>query len=421
MHKVFAFIKLWIFRPWNWFKKLSIKRKIITIFVLIIAISVASQVISTLTKPAPYTTEKVRLSNITESVTESGNISTSGLIEVYSPSNGVITESYVENGMAVEDGEKLFVVKSSATEQEEKAAQANYLAAVNSLNTAQASANTLRASMYGSWETFRNLATNSTYEKGDDTPNEDNRKATEFQVAQDTWLASEKEYKDQQTTIAQAQAAVASTHALFMATQDATVTAPASGVVTNLSLTRGSIVSIKTVSLTGENTKPSLILMSDYQNEIVVKLSETDVSKVMPGQKATISISAIPNKEYNGRVERVDSVGTDVQGVVTYNSYVSLLDADTKIKQGMTVDVDITTEELKNVLSVSNSSVKPYQGGRAVRIPDKSKPEKFKYVPVVIGIRGDEKTQILKGVSEGQEVIKTLSNESIQRPGLFGN
>jgi multidrug efflux pump subunit AcrA (membrane-fusion protein) len=91
------------------------------------------------------------------------------------------------------------------------------------------------------------------------------------------------------------------------------------------------------------------------------------------------------------------------------------------IRQGMTVDVDIVTKELKNVVSVGNSSVKPYQGGRAVRVPDNSKPEKFRYVPVVVGVRGTERTQVLEGIDEGQEVISTLSNENVQRPGLFGS
>ena len=406
---------------WKLFKSQSLKRKIIIVILLIVGLSILGQIIGNLTKPPPYTLERVKKTSIVETVTESGNIVTSGAIDVYSPSNGVVIESYVENGMAVSEGDKLFVVKSSASDQEAEAARANYLAAVNSLNTAQAASNTLRASMYSAWDTFRNLATNSTYENSDDSPNEEHRKAAEFQIAQDTWIAAEKEYKDQQTAIAQANAAVSSTRALYFATQDATVTAPTDGIVTNLAFTRGSTVAIKSVSITGSSTTPALILINDYKNEILLQLSETDVAKVKPGQKASVTINAASDDEYKGVVDRVDTVGTNNQGVVTYNAYVTLNSADSNIRQGMTVDVDITTKELNNVLSVSNSSVKPYQGGKAVRVPDKSKKEKYKYVPVKIGIRGSEKTQIVDGLTEGQEVIQTLSNENIKRPGLFGS
>lgn len=419
MHKKLQRIKSVLTKPWLWFKSQSIKKKIIVIVVLLISVIVVANIISTLTKSPPYTLERVSKDNIVETVTESGNITTSGKIDVYSPTNGFITETYVKNGAYVKEGEKLFVVKSSASEQEKKQAQANYLAAVNSLNTVQAAANTLRASMYAEWKSFTDIATNSTYESGG-KPDNENRKAAEFQIAQDQWLAAEKEYKDQQTAISQAQASVASTYALYMATQDATVIAPADGIVTNLSVTKGSTVGIKSVLLTGETSKPALILLSNYQSEISIELSETDVAKVNPGQKVKINVSAVSNKEYDGVVNRVDSVGTNVQGVITYNAYISLQDPDNNLRQGMSVDVTITTKEVNDVLSVSNSAIKPYQGGKAVRVPDNTKPEKFKYVPVIAGVRGEEKTQISNGLVEGQEVIKTLSNEGIKRSGLFG-
>lgn len=414
-------IKKIISLPLRWFLRLSLKRKIIAVVVGIIGITILIQIVTTLTKPAPYTLEKAKKSDIVETVTESGNIVTSGRTDVYSPSNGVVIESFVENGMQVNEGDKLFIVKSSATDQEAQAAHANYLAAVAALNSAQSTANTLRAGMYTEWKTFRDLATNSTYEKGDDSPDLENRKAAEFQISQDEWLAAEKKYKDQQTAIAQAQALVSSTWNLYQATQDATVTSPVSGTIGNLAVTKGSTVAIKTISLTGNSTTPALIIMSDYKNEISLALSETDVTKVKPGQKAVVKVNAVANKEYQGVVDRVDSIGTDNQGVVTYNAYISLLNGNDLIRQGMTVDVDITTKEIKNVLSISNSAVKPYQGGRAVRIPDAKAKEKFKYLPVVIGIKGSSRTQIIKGITEGQEVISTLSNENIKRPGLFGS
>ncbi|MDO8270183.1 MAG: HlyD family efflux transporter periplasmic adaptor subunit, partial [Candidatus Levybacteria bacterium] len=228
-------------------------------------------------------------------------------------------------------------------------------------------------------------------------------------------------YKDQQTAIAQAQALTSSTWSLYQATQDSTVTSPVSGTITNLSVTKGSTVAIKTISLTGSPTTPALIITSDYKNEISLALSETDVTKVRPGQQAVVKVNAVADKKYQGIVDRVDSVGTNNQGVVTYNTYISLLNGNDMVRQGMTVDVDITTKEIKNVLSVSNSAVKPYKGGRAVRIPDAKAKEKFKYLPVVTGVKGSGRTQIIKGIMEGQEVISTLSNEKIKRPGLFGS
>jgi len=85
----------------------------------------------------------------------------------------------------------------------------------------------------------------------------------------------------------------------------------------------------------------------------------------------------------------------------------------------MTIDADIITNKLDKVLTVPNSSVKPYENGKAVRIVNPQTKE-VKYVPVVVGIKGTKETQIIKGISEGQEIITSLKNEQIKRTGMFG-
>jgi HlyD family secretion protein len=269
--------------------------------------------------------------------------------------------------------------------------------------------------MYTQWETFRNLATNDTYEDGDNNPKTQNREATEFQVAQDNWLAAEAKYKDQQTVVGQASAAVSSTWLAYQATQNAVIKAVTNGTVTNLSVALGSTVEAQTALLTAT---PVLTIANLTTTEIVVSLSETDITKVKENQKVTIDVSSVNDKTYNGIIRRVDTVGSDDQGVIRYNAYVEVTDPDESLRPGMSADVQIITKEINNVLTVPNSAVKPYQGGRAVRVINPVN-KQIEYIPVEIGVRGEEYTQILKGIEEGREVVTALSNEQIQRPGLF--
>ncbi len=418
--RLITFTKRIAGKPLVIFRKLSLKKKILLVIVVLIILVIASNVISSVTAPPPYTTQKVNRENIIEIVTESGNISASGKIDVYSPTDGVITETYVRNGDFVKEGDTLFKVESSATEQESQQAYSTYLAAVSTLNASQSNADLLRAEMYAQWKSFTDLATNSTYEKGDDTPNLDNRKAAEFQISQDTWSASEKKYKDQETAIAQARALVSSTQILYLATKDSVVKAQTDGTIKNMSIAKGSTVSIANPAVAA-SLKPALILSQESKTEASILITESDVSKIKEGQRVSVKVNALDDKQFSAKVDRVDSIGTNNQGVVTYTAYLTFDDENIILKPGMTVDAEIVTEELKGVLSVPNSAVKPYKGGRAVRVPDAKTPEKFKYVPVVIGIRGKDKTQIVKGVSEGDEIITTLSNEALKRPGPFGN
>lgn len=401
-------------KPWNRFKKFSLKKKIITVIIFLICGAVGIQIITTLTKKPGYTLTKAERKNITEIVTETGSVNAGGIALVYSPTNGVIENVYISNGDEVKEGQELFTVTSSATEQEAQAAYASYLTAKSSLDAAQANLYALQSTMFDAWDVYKNLAENDTYENSDGTPKNDSRTLPEFHIAQKDWLAAEAKYKNQQSVISQAQAAAASTWLLYQATQNATVKAPASGIASNLSVTNGSTVSINSVTTP---TTPVLSVVNPGTTEVSVGLVETDVSKVKPGQKTKIEISAIKDRTYKGIVKRVDMVGTSDQGVIRYNAYIEVTNPDEKIRPGMTADVEITTNELKNVLSVPNSAVKPYQGGRAVRILGKNK--KIEYVPVKIGIKGNKDTQILEGITEGQEIISSLSNEQIKRSGGF--
>src|SRR5690606_6362227 len=126
------------------------------------------------------------------------------------------------------------------------------------------------------------------------------------------------------------------------------------------------------------------------RTEAVVSLSESDTIKVKPGQEVEIEVNAIDDKTFRGRVVRVDDIGSNTQGVVQYSAYVELLERDNDIKPGMTVDVTITTKTVSDVLSVPNSAVKPYKGGRAVRIVDPKTTEP-KYIPVEIGVKGESR------------------------------
>lgn len=400
------------------FKKLSLRKKIAYTVVAIILLIVIFQVFKTITRKPSYTTAKAQRSSITETVSETGNITASGKINVYSPTDGVIEDVKVNNNDEVIEGQELFSVQSSATEQEQHAAYSTYLTAQAALNAAKSNLNVLRSAMYSNWDTFRSLATGDNYETGDNAPREKERlESPDFQIAQDNWLAAEAKYKDQQTIVSQAQAQASSAWFLYSATQNAVVKAPTNGTVINLAITRGSSVNAK--SITGlTSVRPALSLSKSSVIEAVASLTETDIIKVKTGQTSKIEVNAA-DKIYNGIVQRVDTVGTENQGVMRYNAYIRLTDADDKLRSGMTADVIITTSKIDNVLSVPNSAVKPYKGGRAVRIPQTK--DKTIYIPVVIGIRGDSRTQILKGIAEGQEVVTSLSNEQIKRPSLFGS
>jgi len=415
MKTAFSLFKKILFAPFRFFGKLSTKKKVVVIIILVITAVIIFSALAKANGKPKYTLVKAEKSDITETVSETGQISLTGTTAIYSPTNGVVETVFVENGQEVAAGDELFTIISTATEQEQSQALASYLTAKNTLDTAQASMLSLQATMFSKWDTFKMLAESSTYEEDDETPKYNARALPEFHIAEKEWLAAESNYKKQQSVIGQAQAAVSSTYLLYQATQDATVKATADGTIANVSVTGGNTVKANAVT-TGST--PLATIVTPTPTEVVVSLSESDVAKVVPGQEAELDVSSVHDKIYHGVVRRVDTIGTSISGVVRYNAYLEINDPDDLLRPGMTVDAEIITNKLTDTLSVPNSVVKPYQGGRAVRVVDEQ--QNVEYVPVLIGVKGSERTQILEGISEGQEVITALSNEQIKRPGLFG-
>lgn len=393
---------------WNFFNNLSLKIKIVVIVILLIAIAFLSSRVFT-KKDSGYIVEPVKTASITQTVSETGNIIKGSSVEVVSPSTGIIEEVYVSNGDNVLEGDLLFKVQATATEQEQQEAYSNYLAASAALNAANSTAHVLKSAMLDSWDQYFQLATNSTYENDDGSPKSEQRVLPEFNIAQENWLAAEKQYKDQQTEIAQAQAKVSSTWLKYQATQNAEVKATANGTIANLAIIRGSDVKAST---------PALAIVSETSDPFVkVSINEIDVPKIMAGQKVKVEIDAIDDKSFNGVVDRVDSIGKNTQGVITYDLYVKLLDNNSNIRSGMTANVDVSTQSKQASISVPNNAIKPYQGGKAVQVLEKGKPE---YVPVQTGVKGDERTEIISGLKPGQEIIIGAKNDLIQREGSFG-
>lgn len=400
---------------WERFRKLSFKKKIAVFVLVLIVVSFGSGYFSK--GKDQYALEKVKRDTVIEYVTETGSIIDEGSTKVYSPTNGTVVELYVENGDSVAVGDELFKVVSTATEEEKQEASAAYFKASSDQAAASANSNSLRSSMYSAWESFRDLATDTTYQDGSGNPKAKEREATEFQTLQDDWLAAEKLYKNSQTQISAAAAAASAANLAYQATQNAVVKATGNGMIQNISISKGGKVQANIQTVLSSSTVGPALLITTSKTRIKALIGQSDVAKVKPGQKVILDPDAYQDIEFEGVVERVDEIGVETSGVVGYGVYIALVKSDDRLKTGMTFDAEIETEKVDNALTVNNSAVVLYKGGRAVRV--KGKNSEIEYVPVAIGLRGNERTQILKGVSDNQEVITSLSNEQVKRPGLF--
>jgi len=382
----------------KWLKSLSLVKKIILIVVLGIVLFFIVRTLFGKSNQQTITTAKVERATVTDAVSESGNIQ-SNQLTVYSVSSGIIEELYVKNGQTVKKGDKLFKVKSTASDQDKASAYASYLTAKNNLDSAQAKINSLQATEFKANQTFMNDK-GSTNDPVTSDPNYIQEKAN--------WLQAEADYKNQASVITQSQAALNSASLSYQATQDSLVKAQVGGVIANLSYSVGDQVTASMNSSSNTDTTASSVLVigTDTENVVKIQINELNVNKIQVGQEATVTVSAIKDQTFHGEVERVDDYGTNTSGVITYNVFIKITDASAQIKPLMSAIVTIQTAKHENALVVPNSAIKLYQAGKAVQVKDTSKPgNQLKYIPVKIGIKTTTQTEILEGVTEGMAVV----------------
>ena len=134
-----------------------------------------------------------------------------------------------------------------------------------------------------------------------------------------------------------------------------------------------------------------------------VQVSEVDINRVRVGQPVSLSFDAILNKQYTGVVDQVASVGDILQGVVQFNVTVELTDADAQVKPGMTAAVNITVDQVNDVLLVPNRAVRVVNGQRVVYI---LKNNQLQMVKVTLGASSDTQSQVLGGdLQVGDQIV----------------
>jgi HlyD family secretion protein len=99
-----------------------------------------------------------------------------------------------------------------------------------------------------------------------------------------------------------------------------------------------------------------------------VNVPEIDVNLIQTGQDVVVTFDGILAKEYHGTVVEVATVGTETQGLTSFEVTVKLLDADEDVRPEMTSAVDIITSEVDNVLLVPNQAIRLLDGERVIYV-----------------------------------------------------
>jgi multidrug efflux pump subunit AcrA (membrane-fusion protein) len=137
---------------------------------------------------------------------------------------------------------------------------------------------------------------------------------------------------------------------------------------------------------------------------ITVAFSESDIGQVKVGQAANVTLEALTGVQLAGHVSSISTVGTTSSGVVSYNATITLDQHDAQVKPGMSASVSVITGQASGV-NLPNSAVTGTSGSVShVNVVQNGKNVS---TPVVVGLVGTSRTQIVSGLRAGQQVAVT--------------
>lgn len=186
--------------------------------------------------------------------------------------------------------------------------------------------------------------------------------------------------------------------------RNATIVAPIDGVV----LSRDAEVGTAVSSILVLGSSATLIMTLGDLNEVYVKgkVDESDIGKVYLGQPARITVESFKDQKFNGVVTKISPMGTEKDNVTTFEVRVSISNESRKLRALMTANAEIILEEHKKVLTIPEGAVLYAKDkSKEAEIPDATNEKGFRKIKIVTGISNGARTEILKGLSEGQQVI----------------
>jgi HlyD family secretion protein len=186
--------------------------------------------------------------------------------------------------------------------------------------------------------------------------------------------------------------------------RNATIRSPIDGVV----LSRDSEIGTAVSSILTMGSGSSLIMTIGDLNEVYVKgkVDESDVGKVYVGQPARIRVESFKDQTFNGRVTKISPMGTEKDNVTTFEVRVSISNEKRLLKAQMSANAEIVLEEKKGVLTIPEGAI-VYNKDKttAVNIPDSTAEKGVKKLPITTGISNGTKTEVLSGLTDGQQVV----------------
>jgi RND family efflux transporter MFP subunit len=181
--------------------------------------------------------------------------------------------------------------------------------------------------------------------------------------------------------------------------QYAVITAPFAGVVTKRYANKGSLIQAGTASQS--QAMPVVRLSQNGLLRLALPVPESAVPLIHLGEQVDVTVSAM-NRKFPGRVARFEDKVD--QSTRTMKTEVDVSNPSLLLVPGMYAEVDLTTDQRQNVLSVPAEAIDG--SGDYARVFTVQPSGTIQIVPIRLGIESAQRSEVRSGdLKEGDSVV----------------
>jgi efflux transporter, RND family, MFP subunit len=339
---------------------------------------------------ASFITEEVKRGKIAQTVSATGEIAATNLVDVGAQVSGQIKKMHVKIGDVVKEGDLI--------------AEIDNVSQVNEVNTRKAQLQTYQAQLESAQVALK--IAQRKYSRYKSLASADAVSKEEFEATEDSLATNRAKIKELQSSIRQTQIAINTAEKDLGYTR---ITAPSAGTVVSLVVEQGQTIN-------SSQTSPTVVQIADLTSMTnKMQIAEGDATKVKAGQTVNFTILSEPDTPISAKLDSIDpglttmsqgsySKSTDTtSNAIYYYARATVPNPEGKLAIGMTTQNTVEIASVDNVLMVPTVAIKTKDGKKFVRVLGANNQAVDKEIQT--GLKDSMNTEVKSGLNEGDKVV----------------
>ena len=339
---------------------------------------------------ATFITEEVKRGKIAQTVSATGEISATNLVDVGAQVSGQIKKMHVKIGDVVQEGDLI--------------AEIDNVSQVNEVNTRKAQLQTYQAQLESAQVALK--IAQRKYSRYKSLASADAVSKEEFESTEDSLATNRSRIKELQSSIRQTQIAINTAEKDLGYTR---ITAPSAGTVVSLVVEQGQTIN-------SSQTSPTVVQIADLTSMTnKMQIAEGDATKVKAGQTVNFTILSEPDTPISAKLDSIDpglttmsqgsySRSTDTtSNAIYYYARATVPNPEGKLAIGMTTQNTVEIASADNVLMVPTVAIKTKDGKKFVRVLGANNQASDREIQT--GLKDSMNTEVKSGLNEGEKVV----------------